>query len=162
MNTNQRAPRAVGRGALLQQLLLNASSINKGMCASSSSNSDESRSNISTSSESLVDSTKFSSPELDETLSSGYQSGGRGKLLQRILLANESICVDSFQTEAAPKPLRQYGMGRGRMLRELSEMNQPAETKLAEESIQTIDKGVDDLSIGSSELEPVIKRGTKG
>lgn len=160
MDLNQSKQRPVGRGALLRRLVAENN-------ASSASNSDESRSctSKSTSIDSLLDTSTASDvsfPDLDTTKDSltetGYPTQGRGQLLQRILLAGASISNDSFKLEAAPKP---YGSGRGKMLKMLSEANKQAES-YAEEIISSIDDGVESLSIGSAEEEPVIKRGTKG
>lgn len=163
MNLGQPVKRPVGRGAFLRNLVANASS---------SSNSDESRSNISasTSSESLLDTSKISSPEPDASSSkqldiskdsgdTGYRSNasqGRGRVLQRLLHATDSISNDKFNLEAAPKP---YGMGRGRIFKILGEHNQPSEEKVDDGSVESIDDGIESLSV---DCEPVIRKGTHG
>lgn len=165
MNLNERNRRPVGRGALLERIAANASS---------SSTSEETRSTISssTSNESLLDTSKISSPELDSEVdkpadvstnskesgykSNGSQSQGRGQMLQRILHATQSISNDTFNLEAAPKP---YGLGRGRIIKMLSEKQTENQVDV---SVQSIDDGVESLSVESTEQEPVIKRGTKG
>lgn len=160
MNPNQPIPRGYGRGAFLRQLAANTN------VASASSTSDESRSNVSsaTSTDSLLEATgSISSPDFDDT---GYnstpstraRSQGRGRLLQCMLDAQQSISHEPLNLESAPKP--SFGLGRGRMLKALAEANQ--QVVKAEESVETIDDGIENLSLGSAEEEPVIRRGTSG
>lgn len=146
MDLNQRARRPVGRAAMLQQMLENSSN--------SSARSDESCANISTSNlngsfASSLDTSKISSD-------SGYRSKGRGQLYDRMLHANDSIATNTLCSNATPI----FGMGRGRMTM-LNQINNENEKK-AEETVQSVDEGIEDLSLGSTEDEPVIKRGTKG
>lgn len=174
MDPNRQIKRGYGRGALLQRLAANAA-------ASSSSTSDESRSgNVSsaTSTESLLDrptttenstgsgsslNCSVSSTEPDDTgydsksAKSSGRSQGRGQLLQRMLLAQQSISNEPVILASEPKP---FGMGRGRMLKALAELNR--EEQKVEESVPCVEDTLDNLSLGSAEAEPVIKRGTSG
>ncbi|XP_037044625.1 protein argonaute-3-like [Bradysia coprophila] len=178
MNSNRQTHRGFGRGELLRRLAANAA-------ASSSSTSDETRSNISsaTSTDSLLDdttttnntslspadvgilncsttSTDFNDTGFNSTLTTNGNARpqGRGRLLQSMLLAQQSISNNSFNLESEPKP---FGMGRGRLLKALAEANHQAEKK-AEESVANVEDSIENLSLGSSEEEPVIRRGTSG
>lgn len=148
MDINQKARGPIGRGAMLRRLTESA--------ANTSSNSDDSRSNISssTSNESLLDVT---TSDPGYRTSSAVTSLGRGRMLQRLQLAQESVSNDSFQLDSAPKP---FGKGRGALLNSLKQKNNtPSEQ--SEESIQSIDEGIENLSI-EEELEPVIRMGKSG
>lgn len=179
MNQDQKK-RGIGRGALLRILLADATD---------SSISDESQldnqANVTASSSSSNTSLSENSREASNTFcESGYRSNtvldssrvssastlsnvrsqGRGRLLEKILQASNSLSHDTFQISAAAKP---FGSGRGRMFQMLRESgNQSSSDTNSEDTFDqnlvTIDEGVTDLSLSSTELEPVIRIGTKG
>lgn len=170
MNINQRNKPAVGRGLILRQLAERA--------AASSSNSEESPSSISTStsSESLLDtskessSTDFSDSGKDSATSTTQRtiSQGRGRILQTILLAKSSLCDDAFVPESVAKP---FGNGRGKILAMLAESNKQKEKFVDDESVsngfaskrtKNMEDRFERMSLGSTDDEPVIKKGTRG
>lgn len=152
MNLNQRNQGGVGRGALLRRLAQQA--------ASSNSNSDESSSNISTSTS--IESLPTTSADTSGVSSANpTQSQGRGRLLQRILNAQESVSNDLANLELAPRPF-----GRGRMLQFLTERGQEIQPVMdvsqSDDNAPSTDEGVESLSEQSREEEPVIRMGTSG